>query len=76
MYEVIEKNLRSSERATNCDQRIFRRLELGEIDLNECKELFRKNNKISQKEYEKINDLMFVNWLGSLGWITNNSKTN
>ena len=68
MYDSITQNLKRGHEVADRDKAIFNDYIHGVITLGICKERFKKNNRIVDKQYERISDEMFVNWLRSLGW--------
>lgn len=57
-------DIKSSERSANIDKTVFTKWEMCEIDIFECIDLFRRNNRMRYR----IEPEMFEQWLNSLGY--------
>lgn len=68
VHYLIQKNLKSSKKATDRDIELFNKYYNGELTLDGVRYLWKLNNEVSYTDYEKINLKQFQEWLNSLGW--------
>lgn len=71
-YDLITKHLSKYYKDAERDKLYFDRWQKGNLKTDDCKYLFKNNNKIPMEDFEKIDDELFVNWLNSLGYERNN----
>lgn len=65
---TIQDLLRKTDNAARRDQTAFTKWDNKKITIEECMELFARNNRLYEDEKEAITKEAFVEWLHSLGY--------
>lgn len=68
-HEIIQRYLKRGDLAADCDKKTFAKYTARQIDIETCMKIFKDNNSIPKKDFQKINQADFIRWMREIGYV-------